>query len=344
MIGSKPERAFGRRSAPRRGVVARGAGAVATAVLDLVAFKPIALFVGWLSTRANRIDFERRRELRERVGGALAAGRPVLVASNHVSWFDDPVIPMALYRSGARAACELGGLALWIALCAAAPAGGVGPATRVTAAGLGALAVACFGVRKTWWTLGALENLSDASVLRGKLALTRRAPPGPFLRILLAVADPAIRGFMRSRTVKTVLVDRRPGEEARHSRERALEQTLALAMEPACVWVFFEGGRSKVPGVIAPARRGIGALVLGLWARGGDPLVIALSHRGMERVIPPGASRFLSSGHTVTVRWAELDREIREAAPRGEQAVADAIRAAVVALQAPATRDATPHA
>jgi len=305
---------------------------LATAVLDLVVFKPIALFVAWLSFRANRIDFEGREQLCERVQCALRRGRPVLLASNHVSWFDDPVIPMALFRTGRRASLELGGLAVWIALCATAPAPALDAVTRTSAALAGALALAFFGVHKAWWTLGALENLSDASVLRGKLALTRARAPGPALRAVLAVADPAIRSFMRSDTVKTVLVDRRPGEDARRGRERALEQAVAIAAEPAIVWVFFEGGRSKTPGVIAPARRGIGALAIRLRERGHDPLVVAIAHRGMERVIPPGAPRFLSSGHRVTVRWAELDREIGDAEPQGEQAVADAVRTAVVRL------------
>ena len=342
MTGANLEYAHERGSGTQRERLRRWGRAVVGIALDLVAFKPIAVFVGWLSGCANRIRFERRRELRERIDAALAEGRPVLVASNHVSWFDDPVIPMALHRSGLRATLELGGLAVWLVLCAAAPADAVGPATRAVGAGMGALAVAQFGVRKAWWTLGALENLSDASVLRGKLALTRSTPPGRFLRVALALADPAIRGFMRSDTVKTILVDRRPGEDAKRDRERALQRTCDIAARPACVWVFFEGGRSKLPGEIAPARRGIGALLLGLRERGHDPLVIALSHRGMERVIPPGASRFLSTGHTVTVRWAELGREIRDAAASGEQAVADAVRAAVVRLQVAAPA-ATPQ-
>jgi 1-acyl-sn-glycerol-3-phosphate acyltransferase len=345
VTGANLEYAHERRSGTQRGRL-RGWGRAAVGIaLDLVAFKPIAVFVGWLSGCANRIRFERRRELRERIDAALAGGRPVLVASNHVSWFDDPVIPMALRRTGLRATLELGGLAAWLVLCAAAPADAVGPATRALGAGIGALAVARFGVRKSWWTLGALENLSDASVLRGKLALTRSTPPGRFLRGVLALADPAIRGFMRSDTVKTILVDRRPGEDAKLGRERALQRTFDIAARPACVWVFFEGGRSKVPGEIAPARRGVGALVLGLRQRGHDPLLIALSHRGMERVIPPGAPRFLSTGHTVTVRWAELGPEIRDAAASGEQAVADAVRAAVVRLQvaAPAETPRTPR-
>ena len=80
----------------------RLARTLATALLDLLLLKPIAIFVWWFSTRKNRMHFEQRRELRRRVDRALAAGRPVILASNHVSWFDDPVIPMALYRTGER--------------------------------------------------------------------------------------------------------------------------------------------------------------------------------------------------------------------------------------------------
>ncbi len=331
MIEAKPDlEAFGR-SARWSTSWRRWVRRTATAVLDLVAFKPIAVFVGWLSFRANRVDFEERAQLCERIQRALRGGRPVLLASNHVSWFDDPVIPMALFRTGRRASFELVGLAIWIALCAMAPAPDA--VVRSIAAVAGALALGFLGVHKTWWTLGALENLGDASVLRGKLALTRARPPGPLLRAVLALADPTIRTFMRSDTVKTVLVDRRAGEDARRSRDRALDQAVAIAAEPAIVWVFFEGGRSKTPGVIAPARRGIGALTLRLRELELDPLVVAISHCGMERVIPPGAPRFLSSGHRVTVRWAELDREIRDVEALGEQAVADAVRTAVVRLQ-----------
>lgn len=346
MSGANSQVSGGAGSEERRGRLRRGGRAVVGTVLDLVVFKPVALFVGWFSSRANRVCIERRRELERRIVTALAQGRPVLVASNHVSWFDDPVIPLALHRSGLRSALELVGLALWVAVCAAAPGDAVGPGLRALGVGLGAWVVARFGAHKSWWTLGALENLSDASVLRGKLALTRSAPPGRLLRAALVLADPLIRAFMRTETVKTILVDRRPGDDARRMRERALRETLEVAARPAYVWVFFEGGRSKVPGQIAPARRGVGALLLELWERGLDPLVIGLAHRGMERVIPPGAPRFLSTGHTVSVRWAELGPQIREAAEGGDQAVADAVRTAVVALHdglsAPVSQPARP--
>ena len=51
--------------------------------------------------------FRERGELHRRVRRAVRAGRPVLFASNHVSMFDDPVVPMALFRTGSRAAAEL---------------------------------------------------------------------------------------------------------------------------------------------------------------------------------------------------------------------------------------------
>ncbi|MGH0028900.1 MAG: hypothetical protein ACQGVC_03850, partial [Myxococcota bacterium] len=88
----------------------RRLGALTTPLLDLVALKPIAIFVWWFSQRGNRIVFARRRELRSRISRALASGRPVVLASNHVSWFDDPVIPMVLYRTGEQALAEVAGL------------------------------------------------------------------------------------------------------------------------------------------------------------------------------------------------------------------------------------------
>ena len=68
--------------------------------------KPIAIFVWWLSNRANRIEFQERAELRRRVEAAARGVRPVLFASNHLSMFDDPVLPMALYRMGFRAVAD----------------------------------------------------------------------------------------------------------------------------------------------------------------------------------------------------------------------------------------------
>jgi hypothetical protein len=68
---------------------ARVVAGIVSAVLDLIAMKPIAIFVWWLSNRANRIEFQDRAELRRWVAAAARGGRPVLFASNHLSMFDD---------------------------------------------------------------------------------------------------------------------------------------------------------------------------------------------------------------------------------------------------------------
>ena len=86
---------------------------------------------------------------------------------------------------------------------------------------------------------------------------------------------------------------------------------------------------------IGPARRGIGAVILGLRERGLDPLVVAIYQRGLERVIPRGSSRWLTSGHRIDVRWCEcvLDRwDDGECERRDPQSIADAVRAQVVQL------------
>jgi 1-acyl-sn-glycerol-3-phosphate acyltransferase len=90
-----------------------------TLLLDLLVVKPIAIFVWCFSQRANTIHFSEREAMLRRIDAAFAEGRPVLVAANHVSWFDDPVIPMALYRSGQRASLEYAGLAALVAVCSA---------------------------------------------------------------------------------------------------------------------------------------------------------------------------------------------------------------------------------
>jgi len=312
--------------------VGRGA---ATAVLDLLLLKPIAIFVWCFSQRANTLHFAGRRELLDRMRGALSEGRPVVVALNHVSWFDDPVIPMALYRTGQRAALEFVALAGLAAVCLLLPPDVLPPPAGIAATVAGAAGIALFGAGKVWWTLGDRVNLSDASVLRGKVALTRQAPPGPLLRALLRLADSAIPWFMRSDTTKTIFVDRSAGEAAKRARALALAMTLEIAERPEPVWIFFEGGRSRVPGVLAPARRGIGSLVLELRERGHQPLVVVIYHRGMERLIPPGGSRFLSYGHPVEVRWSLFDMGAADAAVWDDQAVADAVREAALRLQVP---------
>jgi len=318
----------------RRGLADPGRAAT-TLALDLLVLKPLALFVWWFSQRANTLRFGQRSALLRRTRRALAAGRPVVFASNHVSWFDDPVIPMALYRTGQRAGLELLALASLVGVCWLLAARGLAPPAGVGIALAGAAGIAALGTRKLWWTLGALENLSDASVLRGKLALTRQRAPGPLLRALLRIADGLIPWFMHSGTVRTIFVDRRPGEQARRVRARAVTRAVEVAERPEPVWVFFEGGRTKVPGVIAPARRGIGSLLLRLRERGRDPLVIVVYHEGMERLIPPGGSRFLSSGHAVVVGWSELDVAAALAAAGGDdQTVADAVREEAIRLQA----------
>lgn len=296
--------------------------------------KPIAISVWCFSQRANTIHFSEREAMLRRIDAAFAEGRPVLVAANHVSWFDDPVIPMALYRSGQRASLEYAALAALVAVCWALPEDILPPRTGVALCVAAVLCIGLLGSRKVWWTLGALENLSDARVLRGKFALTREAPPGPILRGLLTLADSAIPWFMRSGTVRTVFVDRRPGEDARRVSARGVAAALDVAERLEPVWVFFEGGRTKNPPEIAPARRGIGALLLGLRERGQRPLLLVVYHRGMERLIPPGGSHFLSSEHEVFVRWAEFDAEASGAVAKSDDlAVANEVREVAVRLQ-----------
>ena len=305
-----------------------------TLLLDLLVMKPIAISVWCFSQRANTIHFSEREAMLRRIDAAFAEGRPVLVAANHVSWFDDPVIPMALYRSGQRASLEYAALAALVAICWALPEDILPPRTGVALCVAAVLCIGLLGSRKVWWTLGALENLSDARVLRGKFALTREAPPGPILRGLLTLADSAIPWFMRSGTVRTVFVDRRPGEDARRVSARGVAAALDVAERLEPVWVFFEGGRTKNPPEIAPARRGIGALLLGLRERGQRPLLLVVYHRGMERLIPPGGSHFLSSEHEVFVRWTEFDAEASGAVAKSDDlAVANEVREVAVRLQ-----------
>jgi 1-acyl-sn-glycerol-3-phosphate acyltransferase len=92
-------------SAGRAGrVLLRIPASLSTAILNLSISKPIAIFVWWLSNRANTTRFRERGELHRRVQRAVRAGRPVLLASNHVSMFDDPVVPIRLFAACSRMA------------------------------------------------------------------------------------------------------------------------------------------------------------------------------------------------------------------------------------------------
>ncbi len=318
-----------------REVLLRVISAGVTALLTLFITKGIAIFVWWLSNRANRIDFQNRAQLRRLVEEAVREKRPVLFASNHVSMFDDPVLPMDLYRTGARAVGEWFVLATLLLLYWTVPATVLPPAVPGIAALGWAAGIAIFGSHKVWWSLGDLVNFSGASALRGKLEIDRERPLSRFRLALLSVADRAIYYFMRSGAVKTVFVDRRAGEKAKLARTRALAETIVIAARAEPIWIFFEGGRATVPGEIGPARRGIGEVILGLRERGLDPLVVGVRQRGLERVMPRGSKRWITSGHLIEVRWCEC---LVDAAPTGgpgsdPQAIADAVREQVAALQ-----------
>jgi 1-acyl-sn-glycerol-3-phosphate acyltransferase len=302
-------------------------------LLNLVLAKPIAIFVWWLHARANHTTFHGRSELARRVKRARTVGDPVLFASNHLSMFDDPVVPMALFRTGPRAVTELACLVALLLLWHAIPPTVVPPEVMVASLIAYALGIALLGARKTWWSIGDLVNFSGASALRGKMESSRNGPLPHPARALLAALDPVVFFFMRSATVKTVLVDRRPGEEGKRSRARAAERGIELAAGGEQIWIFFEGGRTRMPDEIRPARGGIGQMIQGLQARGIRPVVIAIHHRGLERVIPISSHRWLTSGHRIDIRWSELDMEARDATDQDTQKIADEIRAAVVRLQ-----------
>jgi len=316
--------------------LARPIHVLLTAGLNLVVTKPIAIFVWWLGEGANRATFHRRADLCRRVKRARREGRAVLFASNHLSMFDDPVVPMILFRTGLRALTELAGLSVLAIACAlAAPE--LVPEWLGTAVLAGyAAAIALGGARKTWWSLGDLVNFSGVSALRGKLEVGRSRPLSSLVRGLLALADPVIFAFMRSRVVKTVLVDRRPGEEARKLRARAVDATIEIAARAEPVWIFFEGGRSRVPDRIGEARHGIGSIAIELERRGARPLVFAIHHRGLEHVMPIGSRQWIRRGYLLDIRWSEVDvgalvRSLgRDADP---QSIADAVRDEVVGLQ-----------
>ncbi|MCP3984856.1 MAG: hypothetical protein GY723_10735 [bacterium] len=319
-----------------RGNLVRAVSAVVSALLTLFIAKNIAIFVWWLSNRANRIDFRDRVSLRRRVEAATREGRPVLFASNHVSMFDDPVLPMALYRMGARAIREWLVLATLLLLYWTVPATLLPPAVLGIAVLGWAAGIAFFGARKVWWSLGDLVNFSGATALRGKLEIGRKRPLSRTRLALLRATDRAIFHFMRSGTVKTVFVDRRAGEEAKRARARAVTLTIDIAARAEPIWIFFEGNRERIPGEIGPARRGIGDIIVGLRRRGLDPLVVGVRQRGLEHVLPRGSKRFITSGHLIEVCWCEC--QVDAAGPTGgpesdPQAVADAVREQVAALQ-----------
>lgn len=316
--------------------VARVLDALVSIPLTLVLTKSISIFVFWLCARANRTTFHGRAELARRVKRARRAGEPVLFTSNHLSMFDDPAVPMALFRTGPRAAAEFSCLVASLILLWVIPPAVVSPKILLASVVIYSLGITVFGARKTWWSIGDLVNFSGASALRSKMQSSRKKPLSAPARALLAVADPLIFFFMRSSTVKTVLVDRRPGEDGRQQRLRAVAHAIELAARGEPIWVFFEGGRTRKPDEIRPARRGIGQVIAGLQARGIRPLVIAIYHRGLEHVIPISSRRWFTSGHRIDIRWSEfdLDRdEARASTVRDPQELANEIRAAVVRLQ-----------
>ena len=320
--------------------ILRGVGwvlnALVSILLNLVLTKSISIFVWWLHARANRTTFHGRAELLRRVKRARKAGDPVLFASNHLSMFDDPVVPMALFRTGPRAVAELSCLAALLILWWLTPPSMVPPEAFLVLVTASLLGMAILGARKTWWSIGDLVNFSGASALRGKMESGQEGALSPPAQMLLAAADPVVFFFMRSATVKTVLVDRRAGEPGRRSRALAVERTIELAAAGEQIWIFFEGGRTRDPEQIRPARGGIGQVISDLHARGIRPLVIAIHHRGLERVIPMSSRRWLTSGHHIDIRWSEFDLEeigAPETALQETQKISDDIRAAVVRLQ-----------
>jgi 1-acyl-sn-glycerol-3-phosphate acyltransferase len=309
---------------------------VTTALLDLTVTKPIAIFVWWLSHRANRIEFRERAQLLRRVEMATRAGRPVLFASNHESMFDDPVLPMALYRTDSRALAEGLVAAALIVLCVAIPETLLPRTIPCLAALAWAIGISVFGARKAWWSLGDLANFSGAATLRGKLEAGNGRPLSRVRLGLLAVVDPAIFHFMRSGAAKTVFIDRRASDEAKRARARAVEDAIEITARAEPLWIFFEGGRSRVPGEIGPARKGIGEIVLGLRERGLDPLVVAVRHRGLAQVMPRGSSRWFSSGQRIEVQWSECVLEPPGCAAESAddpQSIADSVRSQVVRIE-----------
>ena len=136
--------------------------ALVSILLNLVAAKPISIFVWWLYAGANRTTFHGRAELSRRVERARMAGRPVLFASNHLSMFDDPVVPMALFGTGSRAAAELSFLVILLILWRVIPTVAIRPEVFVVSVIAYAVGVAALGARKTWWSIGDLINFSGS--------------------------------------------------------------------------------------------------------------------------------------------------------------------------------------
>lgn len=310
--------------------------AAVSILLNLVLAKPISIFVWWLHAWANHTTFHGRAELARRIRRARRAGDPVLFASNHLSMFDDPVVPMALFRTGPRAVAELSGLVGLLLLWRVTRSTAVPPEVALATLVSYSLGISLLGARKTWWSIGDLINFSGVSALRGKMESGRDRPLSLPARILLAVLDPLVFFFMRSATVKTVLVDRQSGAEGKRSRIRAAQRGVELAAGGEQLWIFFEGGRTRIPDEIKPARSGIGQVIKGLQALGIRPVVIAIHHRGLEHVIPISSRRWLTSGHRIDIRWSEFDAEgrgVHDLGERDAQEIADDIRAAVVRLQ-----------
>jgi hypothetical protein len=55
----------------------------------------------------------------------------------------------------------------------------------------------------------------------------------------------------------------------------------------------------------------------------------------MERLIPPGGSRFLSYGHQVEVQWSLFDIDSLGTETNDPQKIANAVRETAVRLQVP---------
>ncbi|TFH31912.1 MAG: hypothetical protein E4H00_02555 [Myxococcales bacterium] len=305
---------------------------VSVLLLNALVTKPICVFVYWLSHCKNRTRFHERRKLESTLHEARRQGRPILFASNHLSMFDDPIVPMALYRLGPKALGEL--VCLSLLSIAAFVSGLSTPSGMFFGATAFAFAVwaSAFGARKLWWSMGDLANFTTSAGLEARLSGNGQQRLGPIKRRALAMAGWLLRGLMTSPVVKTVFVDRRGGDDAQRMRARSLALAVEIAAEGEPLWVFVEGGRSRNPDEIQPARRGIGELVTELGRRNRVPLVVGVHHRGLEEVIPIGAQKFLDlRSHVLDVRWCVLEFPPEQDDPQG---IADAVRRGLVALQA----------